>query len=164
MLILEKFRNKYHQIWITVDGEIRDTKFDCRLKGEKQATLRSYRPSPAPSLTTWLLIIVPNAHLNLFNKCPAQPSTFYSLLPLAPSSAPSQPRLLHSARADAYSFRQGHFRQWRTCWRRVLVYPHRLCWSGRQRLSFLYWLLTQTRKPDTIFSELKLASLKYQSP
>jgi hypothetical protein len=33
MLILEKFRNKYHQIWITIDGEKRDTKFDCRLKG-----------------------------------------------------------------------------------------------------------------------------------
>jgi hypothetical protein len=33
MLILEKFRNKYHQIWITVDGEKRDTKLDCRLKG-----------------------------------------------------------------------------------------------------------------------------------
>jgi uncharacterized OsmC-like protein len=29
MMILEKFRNKYHQIWITVDGEKRDTKFDC---------------------------------------------------------------------------------------------------------------------------------------
>jgi hypothetical protein len=36
MLILEKFRNKYHQIWITDDGEIRDTQFDCRLKGGKQ--------------------------------------------------------------------------------------------------------------------------------
>jgi hypothetical protein len=36
MLILEKFRNKYHQIWITVDREKRDTKFDFRLKGEKQ--------------------------------------------------------------------------------------------------------------------------------
>jgi hypothetical protein len=28
MLILEKFRNKYHQNWIMVDGEKRDTKFD----------------------------------------------------------------------------------------------------------------------------------------
>jgi hypothetical protein len=36
MLILEKFRNKYHQIWITVDGETRDTKFDCGLKGENK--------------------------------------------------------------------------------------------------------------------------------
>jgi hypothetical protein len=35
MLILEKFRNKYHQIWITVDGEKCDTKFDCRLKEGK---------------------------------------------------------------------------------------------------------------------------------
>jgi hypothetical protein len=35
MLILEKFRNEYHQILITDEGEIRDTKFDCRLKGEK---------------------------------------------------------------------------------------------------------------------------------
>jgi hypothetical protein len=52
MLILEKFRNKYHQIWITVDGEIRDTKFDCRLKGEKQIVLHSNRPGPAPSLAT----------------------------------------------------------------------------------------------------------------
>jgi hypothetical protein len=33
MLILEKFRNKYLEIWITVDGEKRDTKFDCKLKG-----------------------------------------------------------------------------------------------------------------------------------
>jgi hypothetical protein len=36
MLILEKIRNKYHQIFITVDGEIRDTKFDCRLKWESE--------------------------------------------------------------------------------------------------------------------------------
>jgi hypothetical protein len=35
MLILQKLKNKYHQIRITVDGEKRDTKFDCRLKGEK---------------------------------------------------------------------------------------------------------------------------------
>jgi hypothetical protein len=41
MLILEKFRNKYHQIWITVDKEIRDTKFYCGLKGEKQIVLHS---------------------------------------------------------------------------------------------------------------------------
>jgi hypothetical protein len=46
MLILEKFRNKYHQIWITVDREICDTKFDCRLKGEKQIVLHSNRPAP----------------------------------------------------------------------------------------------------------------------
>jgi hypothetical protein len=52
MLILEKFRNKYLQIWITVDGEKRDTKFDCRLKGEKQAVLDSNRPGPATSLAT----------------------------------------------------------------------------------------------------------------
>jgi uncharacterized OsmC-like protein len=50
MLILEKIRNKYHQIWITVDGEMRDTKFDCRLKGEQQIVLHSNRPSLAPSL------------------------------------------------------------------------------------------------------------------
>jgi hypothetical protein len=48
MLILEKIRNKYHQIWITVDGEKRDTKFDCRLKGEKQTVLQSNRPGPRP--------------------------------------------------------------------------------------------------------------------
>jgi hypothetical protein len=41
MLILEKFRNKYHKIWITVDGDERDTKFDCLLKGEKQTVLHS---------------------------------------------------------------------------------------------------------------------------
>jgi hypothetical protein len=52
MLILEKFRNKYHQIWIMVDGEKRGTKFDCRLKGEKQTVLHSNRPGPAPSLAT----------------------------------------------------------------------------------------------------------------
>jgi hypothetical protein len=52
MLILEKFRNKYHQIWIMVDGEKRDTKFDCRLKGENQTVLHSNRPGPAPSLAT----------------------------------------------------------------------------------------------------------------
>jgi hypothetical protein len=52
MLILEKFRNKYHQIWITVDGEKHDTNFDCRLKGEKQIVLYSNRPGPAPSLVT----------------------------------------------------------------------------------------------------------------
>jgi hypothetical protein len=51
-LTLEKFKNKYHQIWITVDGEIRDTKFDCRLKGEKKIVLHSNNPSPAPSLVT----------------------------------------------------------------------------------------------------------------
>jgi hypothetical protein len=33
ILILE---NKYHQIWIMIDGEKCDTKFDCRLKGGKQ--------------------------------------------------------------------------------------------------------------------------------
>jgi hypothetical protein len=52
MLILEKTRNKYHQIWITVDGEKHDTKFDCRLKAEKQTVLHSNRPGPAPSLVT----------------------------------------------------------------------------------------------------------------
>jgi hypothetical protein len=28
--------------------------------------------------------------------------------------------------ADAYSFGQGHFAQWSTCWRRGLVYQHHL--------------------------------------
>jgi hypothetical protein len=55
MLILEKFINKYHQIWIMIDGEKRDTKFDCRLKGEKQTVLHSNRPGPAPSLATSVL-------------------------------------------------------------------------------------------------------------
>jgi hypothetical protein len=52
MLILEKFRNKYHQIWITVDKEKCDTKFDCRLKGERQTVLHSNKSGPAPSLVT----------------------------------------------------------------------------------------------------------------
>jgi hypothetical protein len=52
MLILEKFRNTYHQIWIMVDEEKRDTKFDCRLKGERQTVLHSNIPGPTPSLAT----------------------------------------------------------------------------------------------------------------
>jgi hypothetical protein len=52
MLILEKIRNKYHQILMTVDGEKRDTKFDCRLKGEKQTVLHSNGPGPTISLVT----------------------------------------------------------------------------------------------------------------
>jgi hypothetical protein len=52
MLILEKLRHKYHQIWITDDGEIRDTKFDCRLKGGKQTVLHLNRFGTAPSLAT----------------------------------------------------------------------------------------------------------------
>jgi hypothetical protein len=99
MLILEKFRHKYHQIWITVDREKRDTKFDCRLKGEKQTFLHSNRPHPAPSLA--MMISLPGS-------------------PLSVGQAT------------------------------VII--------------FLYWLLTQTRGPDTIFSELKLASLKYYTP
>jgi hypothetical protein len=55
MLILEKFRKKYHQIWITVDRENRDTKFDCRLEGEKQIVLHSTRPGPATSLVKSVL-------------------------------------------------------------------------------------------------------------
>jgi hypothetical protein len=47
-----KFRNEYHQIWITDDGEICDKKIECKLKGEKQIVLHSNRPSPAPSLAT----------------------------------------------------------------------------------------------------------------
>jgi hypothetical protein len=52
MLILENFRNIYHKICITADGEIHDTKFDCKLKGEKQTVIHSNRPGPAPSLAT----------------------------------------------------------------------------------------------------------------
>jgi hypothetical protein len=98
MLIIEKFRNKYHQIWITVDEEKCDTKFDCKLNGEKQTVL--HRTDLAPPLH----------------------------------------------------------------WRRWLVYLDRLCRSSRLRLSFLYRLLTLTRGPDTIFSQLKLTSLKYYTP
>jgi hypothetical protein len=63
MLILEKIRNKYHQIWITVDGEKRDTKCDCRLKGEKQTVLHSNRPGPAPSMAT--MVSVPGSPLSV---------------------------------------------------------------------------------------------------
>jgi hypothetical protein len=63
MLILEKFRNKYHQIWIAVDGEKCDTKFDCRLKGEKQIVLHSNRPGPAPSLAT--MVSLPGSPLSV---------------------------------------------------------------------------------------------------
>jgi hypothetical protein len=52
MMFLEKLRNKYHQIWISVDKEICDTKFDCILKGEKQTILHSNIPGPAPSSVT----------------------------------------------------------------------------------------------------------------
>jgi hypothetical protein len=52
MLILENFRNKYHQIWMMVDGEKHDTKFDCKFKGEKKNVLHSNRPGLAPSLAT----------------------------------------------------------------------------------------------------------------
>jgi hypothetical protein len=95
MLILEKFRNKYHQIWITVDGGKRDTKFDCRLKGEKQTVFHSNRPGPAPLLATMV-------------------------------SLPGSPLSVGQATV----------------------------------IFFLYRLLTLTRGLDTIFSELKLASLK----
>jgi hypothetical protein len=63
MLILEKFINKYHQIWITVDGEKLDTKFDCRLKGKKQTVLHSNRPDPAPSLVT--MVSLPGSPLSV---------------------------------------------------------------------------------------------------
>jgi hypothetical protein len=63
MLILEKFRNKYHQIWITVDGEKRDTKFDCRLKGEKQTVLFSNGAGPTASLAT--MVSLPGLPLSL---------------------------------------------------------------------------------------------------
>jgi hypothetical protein len=97
-LILEKFRNKYHQIWITVDGEKHDTKFDCRSKGEKQIVLHSNRPGPAPSLATMV-------------------------------SPPGSPLSV-----------------------------------GQAMVIFFYRLLMLTRVPDTIFSELKLATLKYYTP
>jgi hypothetical protein len=63
MMILEKIRNKYHQIWITVDGEKRDTKFDCRLKREKQTVLHSNRPGPAHSLAT--MVSLPGSPLSV---------------------------------------------------------------------------------------------------
>jgi hypothetical protein len=63
MLILGKFRNKYHRIWIMVDGEKRDTKFVCRLKGEKQTILHTNRPGPAPSLVT--MVSLPGSTLSV---------------------------------------------------------------------------------------------------
>jgi hypothetical protein len=63
MLILEKFRNKYHQIWITVDGEKRDRKFDCRLKRETQPVLHSNRPGPALSLA--MMVRLPGSPLSV---------------------------------------------------------------------------------------------------
>jgi hypothetical protein len=41
-------------------------------------------------------------------------------------------------------------------------YSTRITFFGREGYNYLslYWLLTLTRVPDTIFSELKLASLK----
>jgi hypothetical protein len=38
-----------------VDGQKRDTKFDSRLKGEKQTVIHSNRPGPTPSLATSVL-------------------------------------------------------------------------------------------------------------
>jgi hypothetical protein len=56
MLILEKFKNKYHQIWITVDGEKRDIKFDCRGKANcssfKQTWPRPFIGDECPLATT----------------------------------------------------------------------------------------------------------------
>jgi hypothetical protein len=63
MLNFEKFKNKYHQIWITVDGEKRDTKFDCRLNVEKQMVLHSNRPGPAPLLAT--MVSLPGSPLSV---------------------------------------------------------------------------------------------------
>jgi hypothetical protein len=60
MTNLEKFRNKYHQIWITAK---RDTKFDCTLKVEKQTVLHSNRPGPAPSLAT--MVSLPGSPLSV---------------------------------------------------------------------------------------------------
>jgi hypothetical protein len=63
MLILEKFRNKYNQIWITVDGEKCDAKYDCELNGEKQGVLHLNRPGPAPSSAT--IISLPELPLSV---------------------------------------------------------------------------------------------------
>jgi hypothetical protein len=56
MLILEKFKNKYHQfgLWLTEQYVIQNliAKFDCRLKGKKQTILLLNRPGPASSLAT----------------------------------------------------------------------------------------------------------------
>jgi hypothetical protein len=99
MLNTEKIRNKYHQIWITVNGEKCETKFDSRLKVEKQTILHSNRPGPTTSLAT--SVCLPGSPLSV-----AQAMVIF----------------------------------------------------------FFYRLLTLTRGPDTIFSELELASLKYYTP
>jgi hypothetical protein len=41
----------------------RDTKFDCRLKGEKQTVLNSNRPGPTPSLAT--MVSLPGSPLSV---------------------------------------------------------------------------------------------------
>jgi hypothetical protein len=49
------FRKNQKQISSNLDyndEEIRDRKFDCRLKVEKRTILHSNRPGPAPSLVT----------------------------------------------------------------------------------------------------------------
>jgi hypothetical protein len=76
MLILEKIRNQYHQIWITVDREKRNTKFDCRLKGESKLLFIRTDLAPPLHCDGCLLIIVSFAQPNLFNKCSALPSAF----------------------------------------------------------------------------------------
>jgi hypothetical protein len=94
MLILEKFRNKYHQLWITIDEEKCDTKFDCSLKGEKSNCSSFKQTWPRPFIgDESLLIIVSFAHPNLFNKRSALPSALCPLLRLSPTLSPSQPRL-----------------------------------------------------------------------
>jgi hypothetical protein len=65
MLILEKIRNKYHQIWITVDGEKRDTKLDCRLK--EGSKLFFIRTDLAPPLH-WRQVVVNHRII-----CPSEP-------------------------------------------------------------------------------------------
>ena len=85
-----KIQKKNHQIWITYDGEIRDTKFDCRLKGEMRTVLHSNRTRPRPLIgdACWLIRVSfgpPNCCI-LFYKRPApsfitkRPATLVKLL------------------------------------------------------------------------------------
>jgi hypothetical protein len=97
MLSLEKIRNKYHQIWITVDGEKCDTKFACRLKGENK--LFFIRIDVALPLH-WRRVFVNHhifAHPNLFNKHSALPSAIPFLVSVVGMARDSRGRFYKEA-------------------------------------------------------------------
>jgi hypothetical protein len=60
------FRKNQKQISSNLDDgwrRKRDTKFDCRLKGEKQTDLHSIRPGPTPSFAT--MVSLPGSPLSV---------------------------------------------------------------------------------------------------